>query len=126
MVLLALGVDVPERQLRVSCDTTLLGTDALKAIDAARQLAFEDSAKHTLTLDELKNLVEAGHNPIVFVSLLPIDARDDFHALVVIEFRDGNVLVLDPLVGERTIPELVFNAAWGMRHQLAILIATRT
>lgn len=126
MVLLALGVDVTEEQLRVSCDTTLVGTDALKAVDAARKLGFDGSAKHTLTLDELRNLVEAGHNPRVFVSLLPIDARDDFHALVVTEFSDGNVLVLDPLVGERAIPELVFSAAWGMRHQLAILIATRT
>ena len=69
MVLLALGVDVSERQLRASCDTTLLGTDALKAVDAARKLGFDGSAKHTLTLDELSDLVEAGHNPIVFVSL---------------------------------------------------------
>jgi len=122
MVLLALGVDVSERQLRASCDTTLLGTDALKAVDAARKLGFDGSAKHTLTLDELSDLVEAGHNPIVFVSLLPIDARDDFHTVVVTEFSDGNVLVLDPLVGERAIPELVFSAAWGMRHQLAILV----
>jgi len=126
MALLAPGVDVSERQLRVSCDTTLLGTDALKAVDAARKLGFDGSAIHTLTLDELRDLVESGHNPIVFVSLLPIDARDDFHALVVTELSYGNVLVLDPLVGERTIPELVFNAAWGMRHHLTILIATRT
>lgn len=122
MVLLAFGVEVSESQLRISCDTTRLGTDALKAVDAARELGFEDSAKHTLTADELKGLVESGHYPIVFVSLLPIDARDDFHALVVTEFRQGNVLVLDPLVGERAIPEQVFGAAWGMRHNLAILI----
>lgn len=122
MVLLAFGVDVPEIRLRVSCDTTILGTDALKAVDTARQLGFEGSAKHTLTIDELKNLVAAGHSPIVFVSLLPIDAKDDFHALVVTEFRESDVLVLDPLVGERAIPLQVFGAAWGTRHNLAILI----
>ena len=122
MVLLTFGVDIPESQLRVSCDTTILGTDALKAVDAARQLGFNDSAKYTLTIDELKHLVEAGHCPIVFVSLLPIDAHDDFHALVVTEFRKRDVLVLDPLIGERAIPLQVFGTAWGMRHNLAILI----
>ena len=60
MVLLAFGVDVPESRLRISCDTTILGTDALRAVDAARQLGFEGSAKHTLTMDELHHLVEGG------------------------------------------------------------------
>jgi hypothetical protein len=72
MVLSSFGVDLPESQLRALCDSTILGTDALKAVDAARQLGFTNSAKYTLTLDELKNLVAAGHYPIVFVSLFPI------------------------------------------------------
>ena len=60
--------------------------------------------KYTLTLDELRDLAMAGHCPIVFVSLLPIDGHDDFHSLVVFGFTQHDVLVLDPLAGERAIP----------------------
>lgn len=123
MILLSFGVDVSESQLRVRCDSTILGTDALKAVEGARQLGFTGSAKYTLTLDELKDLVAAGQYPIVFVSLLPIDARDDIHALVVTGITQADVLVLDPLSGERAIPLQTFSAAWGMRHNLGLLIA---
>jgi ABC-type bacteriocin/lantibiotic exporter with double-glycine peptidase domain len=54
--------------------------------------------------------------------MLPIDARDDLHALVVTGFAQHEVSVLDPLNGERTIALPTFLAAWGMRHNLAILI----
>lgn len=122
MVLLSFGVDMPESELIVRSDSTILGTNALIAVDALRQLGFAASSKHTLTLDELRNLVAAGQYPIVFVSLLPIDARDDIHALILTQFRQHDVLVLDPLTGERAIPLPTFTAAWGMRHNLAILI----
>src|SRR6266404_9552596 len=82
MVLLTFGVDMPESELIVRCDSTILGTNALRAVDAARQLGFAASAKHTLTLDELRDIVAAGLYPIAFVSLLPIDARDDEHAII--------------------------------------------
>jgi predicted double-glycine peptidase len=122
MVLLSFSVDMPESELIVRCDSTVLGTNALKAVDALRQLGFAASGKHTLTLDELRNLVAAGHYPIVFVSLLPIDARDDIHALILTQFTQHDVLVLDPLAGERAIPVPTFTAAWELRHNLAILI----
>ena len=122
MVLLSFGIDITEGELRVRCDSTILGTNALRAVDAARQLGFVATGKFTLTPDELKSLVAAGRFPIVFVSIRPIDARDDLHALVVTEFRQHDVLVLDPLSGERAISSPTFNAAWGMRHNLAILI----
>lgn len=98
------------------------GTSALGAVDAARLIGFGASAKYTLTHDELKYLVAADRYPIVFVSMLPIDARDDLHALVVTGFGQQEVSVFDPLTGERTIPLPTFIAAWGMRHNLAILI----
>lgn len=122
MILLNFGVDVPESELRVRCDSTILGTNALIAVDVVRELGFVGSYKHTLTLDELRNLVAAGIYPIVFVSLLPIEARDDIHSLIVTAVGEYDVLVLDPLTGERSIPLSTFNAAWGMRHNLAILI----
>ena len=122
MILLSFGVDISESELRVRCDSTILGTSALGAVDAARLIGFGASAKYTLALDELKNLLTASRYPIVFVSMLPIDARDDLHALVVTGFAQNDVSVLDPLNGERTISLPTFLAAWGMRHNLAILI----
>jgi ABC-type bacteriocin/lantibiotic exporter with double-glycine peptidase domain len=122
MVLLGFGVDVSESELRKSCDSTMMGTDALKAVDALRQLGFTRSRKHTLSPDELKYLVSAGHYPIVFVSLLPLNWVDDFHALVVVGITEENVTVLDPLEGERVVPFESFNLAWERRHNLAILI----
>jgi hypothetical protein len=122
MVLLTHGVDVEEGDLRTRCDSTILGTDALKAIDAVRDLGFEGSAKYTLTLSELRELAKVGSFPIVFVSLLPIDALDDIHSLVVLGFSRREVNVLDPLEGERSIPLQTFSAAWGMRHNLAIIV----
>lgn len=122
MILLSFGVDIPESDLRVRCDSTILGTSALAAVDAARSIGFAASGKYTLTPDELRNLVAANRYPVVFVSMLPIDARDDLHALVVTGFGHHEVSVLDPLKGERTLPLPTFTAAWGMRHNLAILI----
>jgi len=122
MVLLSIGVDIPEAMLRARCDTTILGTDALKAVDAARQLGFTGTAKYTLSIDELKSSAEMKQYPIVFVSLLPIDGRDDIHALVTVEVSREDVRVLDPLAGERMIPLKTFNAAWGMRHNLTIIV----
>jgi hypothetical protein len=57
MVLLSLGVDVPESELRTRCDCTLLGTDALHAVDAVRQLGFAESGKYTFSLADLKDSI---------------------------------------------------------------------
>src|SRR5438132_7346831 len=84
MVLGGFGVEVEERELRARCDYTLSGTDALKAVDAARQLGFAGTAKYTLSLEELRTLVADGHHPILFVDLRPIDGLRDIHALVIL------------------------------------------
>jgi ABC-type bacteriocin/lantibiotic exporter with double-glycine peptidase domain len=122
MVLANLGVTVAEDELRVLCDCTVFGTDALKTVDAARRLGLTRTAKYTLTIKELQTLVSDGHFPIVFVDLRPIDGRRDIHTLVVIGISHEEVIALDPLKGERSFPLQAFNAAWAMRHNLAILV----
>jgi predicted double-glycine peptidase len=122
MILLGSGIDLPESLLREMCYTTLMGTEALKAVDAVRQLGIPNSGKHTLAFDQLKELISASEYPIVFVSLLPLDLRDDNHAMVVIEMDVEKVIALDPLRGEREISIDIFHQAWERRHNLAILV----
>ena len=122
MVLGNFGVDISESALRTRCDCTPYGTDALMAVDAARALGFVKTAKYTLTLEELKTVVRSGHCPIVFVDLNPIDGLDAIHAMVVVDVSEQEIVVLDPLQGERRLPVYVFTAAWAKRHNLAMLV----
>ncbi len=123
MVFGSFGVDIAESELCARCDTIpFYGTEALRAVEVARQLGFTRTAKHTLTLAELQTLVAAGLSPIVFVDLTPLDGVEAIHALVVIAFAEQAVTVLDPLVGARTLPLQSFNTAWALRHKLAIIV----
>ena len=122
MVLGSFGVDISESELRTRCDCTPYGTDALMAVDAVRALEFVKTAKYTLSLAELRTVVTDGHYPIVFVDLNPIDGLDAIHAMVVVEVSEQEIVVLDPLQGERRFPVYVFTAAWARRHNLALLV----
>jgi ABC-type bacteriocin/lantibiotic exporter with double-glycine peptidase domain len=122
MVFAAFRVDVSEAELRIACDCTLAGTDSLQAVDAARAYEFNQSARYTLTLEELTALVEGGSYPIVYVSLKPIDGVRDTHALVITEISEQNVTVCDPLQGERILPRQTFMTAWALRHNLTIIV----
>jgi len=122
MVFATSGVNLSEADIRTACDCTPVGTDALKAVDAARRYGFMQSAKHTLTFEELAALVEGDAYPIVFVSLKPIDGVMDTHALVVTGVSDTAVTVLDPLQGVRILPKQTFATAWALRHNLTIII----
>ena len=122
MVLGSLGLDLTESELRTLCDCTAFGTDALKAVEAARQLGFPNTTKHNLLLSELETLVKDGHYPIAFLGLAPIDGFDEQHTVVVIEMSESAVVVYDPLYGERTLPRDIFNAAWGLQLNLTILV----
>lgn len=122
MVFGSFGADIAERELRERCDCTAYGTDALKAVDAARQFGFAGTAKHTLTLEELRTVVTEGQHPIVFIDLSPIDGTEDIHTLVVVDVSQYEVRVLDPLKGERVLPLQTFNTAWALRHNLAIIV----
>ena len=119
MVLASHGTDVAEAELRALCDCTAFGIDALKAVDAACRLGFTRTAKHSLSLDELRTVVEGGAFPVVFVNLAPIDAVEESHALVVLEFRAQSLLVCDPAAGERILPLQSFAAALNPAAGLA-------
>jgi predicted double-glycine peptidase len=87
-----------------------------------RLMGFRNSIKQTLRFSQLGLELDAGIYPIVFVNLLPVDGVNDAHAMVVLSVDDENVMVCDPLQGERLLPRATFDTAWAMMRNLAILI----
>jgi ABC-type bacteriocin/lantibiotic exporter with double-glycine peptidase domain len=104
MVLSGFGLDLTEERLRELCDCSpLFGTEAMRAVDAARKLGFTGTAKYTLRYDELRGLIEGSRYPIAYLSLESIGGTEESHAVVVIEAEEETVMVYDPLHGERRI-----------------------
>ncbi len=122
MIFAGRGITVSEDELRELCDCTFLGTDAFQAVEVARRYGFLNSAKHTLTINELEMLVESENYPLAYLNLAPIDGIHQRHAVVVVAVTAFSIAVLDPAVGERLIPRDVFLVAWKMRHNLAIIV----
>jgi ABC-type bacteriocin/lantibiotic exporter with double-glycine peptidase domain len=122
MVFSSFGFEIAEAELRAASDCTVFGTSALQAVDAARQFGFEHTAKHTLSLEQLGMIVESGGCPIVLVSMLPIDAIRETHALVVTAIGRTEIHVYDPAQGERRLALETFSAAWASRSNVAIII----
>lgn len=122
IVLASRGHILSETELRARCDCTFLGTEALKVVDAMRLMGFRNSIKQTLRFSQLGLELDAGIYPIVFVNLLPVDGVNDAHTMVVLSVDDENVMVCDPLQGERLLPRATFDTAWAMMRNLAILI----
>jgi hypothetical protein len=42
--------------------------------------------------------------------------------MVVVDVSEQEIVVLDPLQGERRFPVYVFTAAWARRHNLTLLV----
>ena len=123
MVLSGFDLDLTEERLRELCDCSpLFGTEAMRAVEAARGLGFMGSAKYTLHYDEIRSLVADGRYPIAYLSLEAIGGTEESHAVVVVEADDQAVTVYDPLHGERHISLPSFTTAWAARHNLVLLV----
>lgn len=123
MVLARFGVHRPEAELREMCDCTIFGTTALGLVRTARNLGFDDSRKHTLTLTDVKELTQQGHFPIVYVVLAREGLAPDVHSLVVVSITESEIGVLDPKRGALTLPIEEFIEMWSSLNNLAIVIA---
>ena len=123
MVLSGFGLGLTEERLRELCDCSpLFGTEAMRAVEAARGLGFVGTAKYTLQYDELRSLVADVRHPIAYLSLEAIGGTEESHAVVVVEADDQAVTVYDPLHGERRISRQSFTTAWAARRNLVILV----
>lgn len=122
MVFAGFGFSIAEADLRALCDCTFLGTEALKAVDAAHECGFPATSKHNLSVAELEGLVRDGDYPIVFVNFWPLGDTDEQHALVVIEMDEDYVTVLDPISGEESLAREDFLQAWAWQRCLTIIV----
>jgi ABC-type bacteriocin/lantibiotic exporter with double-glycine peptidase domain len=87
-----------------------------------RQFGFPSTTKQTCTMEDLRQQLQGGHWPIVFVNTLPITGQRNAHAVVVVEVGSAQLTIYDPLDGERVLPQATFLTAWAMLHNLALLI----
>ncbi|HEY6403961.1 MAG TPA: hypothetical protein VI479_21240 [Blastocatellia bacterium] len=126
MVLSHFNISVSEAELRARCDCTIFGADPPYVVDVARQLGFNKTDIQNLSPDELQSILAEGLYPIVYVSLLPIDAREGSQALVAldmdVDIDHGAVTVYDPDQGERALPLGAFLKAWELKRNLAIIV----
>lgn len=122
MLLAVHGIDRTEEELRILCDCGAEGTDALMLVDAARQAGLPKTRKYNLTIDELITEVADGQYPIVYVKTrFPHHQHSVRHALLVTGFTPENIIVLDPVTGERKIPLAEFEQDWHRMRGLTIL-----
>ena len=122
MVFSHFNLSVSEAELRARCDCTIFGVDPPYAVDVARQFGFGKTDINNLSPDELQLHLDEGRYPIVYVSLLPIDAREGSQALVALEIGDDTMTVYDPDQGERILPWGAFLKAWELKRNLAIIV----
>lgn len=117
-VLAQCGIVKTEEELRDLSDCTFLGTVALNLIEAARKLGFAGTRKYNLTFDELKEEIERGILPIVYLRLPGIQE----HAVVVTIITDSDVVLHDPARGKVVCPHVEFLRDWNSMHRLTILV----
>lgn len=122
MVLATFGIEQTEEELSLFCDCGIRGTDALKLVDAARQLGLTGTRKFNLTMGEL--IAELGHgkHPIVYAQTQIKGVQfPTKHAFVVLDISPDMVTVLDPWEGERQITRTRFEHDWQLMRGLTIM-----
>jgi ABC-type bacteriocin/lantibiotic exporter with double-glycine peptidase domain len=122
MVLMAMGLEIGEAELRERCDCTVFGTDALMAVDAVRALGFGRTRKETSTIAGLMDALALGIYPIVFLNVLPIDGVKGAHAMVLVGLEGDLVYLCDPRWGDRVIARSALETGWAMMRGLVILV----
>lgn len=125
MVLKAFGVSRTEAEIRQDSKCKPEGTEPDDLVEAAKKYGFASSMKERyLSFNQLRKRLQQGHYPIVYlgVSLLT-DTRAQKHSVVVFEIDREGVHILDPVLGERTIPRRIFEEQWEDMHRVTIVIS---
>jgi ABC-type bacteriocin/lantibiotic exporter with double-glycine peptidase domain len=121
MVLEAFGKEIDDSELRRLCNTTELGTFADDIVSCTIELGF-NAEKTYLAIANLKRLLEEDIFPIVYVNTYSLNGIFATHAIIVEEIEDGEVMIIDPLDGRKTVPLKIFDNLWDACNNLTIIV----
>jgi len=126
MVLGELGAQLTEAQVRQLIGYSPLGVSLAaaqtKLVEAGTIARFHDD----WSLDDLRDALRNGQNPIVGVERHLLGYPRAFHAVVLVEITSAAVTALDPLDGPtpRSYRAIAFEAAWETAGREALAIET--
>jgi ABC-type bacteriocin/lantibiotic exporter with double-glycine peptidase domain len=129
MVMAYYGLERPESEICLCCETDVDGTLPSLAVHCAQSLGFVASAPRLSGLNALREQLEGEQVfPIVFVNLSPILGVKVIHAVIVeaMNTQVGQVWVIDPAyppTGRREISLSLFEAGWRLARYQTILVA---
>lgn len=121
MILDYLGKDIEEKVLRDLCNTTELGTYANDIVLCAKELGFK-AEKAYLSLDDLRQLTMENIFPIIYVNTYFINRVFTTHAIIIEEFKNDEVVVINPSEGRKVLSLEVLEKIWDICNNLAIII----
>lgn len=114
MVLEAYGISRTEAELRELTNCSVLGTEPLNIVGAARGLGFATTGMFTLNLEQLSEKIGVGLYPIVLIrARLGPDLPRDWHCVVCTAVSERKVELLDPWRGELSISIKEFLRDWS-------------
>jgi len=124
VVLAALGADYPEDDLVRRCNTDPSGATLSDAASAVRSLGFNALFLPEATFEMLSEWLQHGVPMIVGIAV------DDLahgvtggHAVVACGIEQGQVIVVDPAIGEERRLELeTFLRAWHRRNNRGLVV----
>jgi len=117
MVLAYNGIYKSEDDLIYACNSWPDGTKVSDLVEAAKDLGFERTSRERPTLEELRESLNQGLFPIVYI------ATPTVHSVVVVAIEDF-VEVLDPAhpSGQYKIALETFLEQWGAERHLAVIL----
>jgi len=74
----------------------------------------------SITLSELKEILNQGIYPIVFINLLPFTNIISVHAIIIVKLKQDKLEIIDPLEGEGVLDLTKFEKRWKMCRGLTI------
>lgn len=121
MILAYFGRNISEEELRKLCNTTEQGTFAGDIVLYAKNLGFKAEKKY-LSINEMRELMRENIFPIIYVNTYFLNNVFATHAMIVEEFMDDKVVIMDPAEGRITLSIEVLEKIWDICNNLAILI----
>jgi ABC-type bacteriocin/lantibiotic exporter with double-glycine peptidase domain len=123
IVLESFGVIHTEEELRNLTDCTPSGTNALSLVDVCRKLEFLGTRKYSLTFDELKEVLNEGLHPIVYLRVMLSEGHiPQMHSVIVELIDREGVHLIDPWRGKIVYDFVRFTTEWSIFHGLTILV----